>query len=235
MLILHCQNLLGSPPHPTGFLKTIGDMKKVVIADHHPVTRKGISTLLKESNEFSIVGRVSRGSELLKCMEKEKPEILILELDIPEINGFHALRSLRDEFPKTKIIIFSSHPEEIYALRSLKSGAVGYISKTSSNKVFMKALNKVAKGGIFLNEALTEAFNNRSISENSMVGRYKKLSAREVEVLNLLSGGKRNKEIAGLLEINEKTVSTYKTRLLKKLKVDNLADLINQARMFQFA
>ncbi len=210
-------------------------MKKVIIADHHPVTRKGISTLLKKTDEFLIAGKVSRGSELLKCMEKERPDILILELDMPEINGFHALRSLRDEFPKTKILIFSSHPEEIYALRSIKSGAVGYVPKTSPSKIFMKALDRVAKGGIFLNEEIARAFNSRSMGDNSMIGRYKKLSAREIEVLNLLSSGKRNKEIACLLEINEKTVSTYKTRLLKKLKVDNLAELINQARMFQFA
>ena len=210
-------------------------MKKIIIADHHPVTRKGISTLLNRTNEFVIVGKVSRGSELLKHMEKERPDILILELDMPEINGFHALRSLREEFPKTRIVIFSSHPEEIYALRSIKSGAVGYIPKTASKDLFIHAITRIAKGGIFLNDKLTEVLNNnRGNNENSVVGRYKKLSAREIEVLNLLSSGKRNKEIAALLEINEKTVSTYKTRLLKKLKVDNLAELINQARMFQF-
>lgn len=209
-------------------------MKKVVIAEHHPVTRKGISVLLNGTKEYKIVGKVSRGSELLKCLEKERPDILILELDIPEINGFHALRSIRDEFPKTRIAIFSSHPEEIYALRSIKSGAAGYISKTSSKEVFLQAIKRIALGGIFLNDELAAAFNTKSVNDNTIVGRYKKLSAREIEVLNLLSNGKRNKDIATLLEINEKTVSTYKTRLLKKLKVTSLAELINQARMFQF-
>ncbi len=90
-------------------------------------------------------------------------------------------------------------------------------------------------GGIFLNDELAAAFNSRSVNDNTIVGRYKKLSAREIEVLNLLSNGKRNKDIASLLEINEKTVSTYKTRLLKKLNVTSLAELINQARMFQFS
>jgi DNA-binding NarL/FixJ family response regulator len=210
-------------------------MKKVVIAENHPVTRKGISVLLNGTNEYKIVGKVSRGSELLKCLEKENPDILILELDIPEINGFHALRSIRDEFPKVKIAIFSSHPEEIYALRSIKSGAAGYIPKTSSKEVFLQAIKRVALGGVFLNDELAAAINSKSVNENTIVGRYKKLSAREIEVLNLLSNGKRNKDIATLLEINEKTVSTYKTRLLKKLKADSLAELINQARMFQFA
>ena len=210
-------------------------MKKVVIADHHPVTRKGASVLLDSTNEYNIVGKVSRGSELLKCLEKERPDILILELNIPEINGFHALRSIREEFPKTRIAIFSSHPEEIYALRSVKSGAAGYIPKTISSELFLHAIKRIAMGGIFLNDEFAAAFNSRSVNDNTLVGRYKKLSAREIEVLNLLSNGKRNKDIASLLEINEKTVSTYKTRLLRKLNVTSLAELINQARMFQFS
>ncbi len=209
-------------------------MKKVVIADHHPVTRMGAEVLLDSTNEYSIVGKVSRGSELLRCLENEKPDILILELDIPEINGFHALRSIREEFPKTRIAIFSSHPEEIYALRSIKSGAAGYIPKTSSQETFLQAIKRIAMGGVFLNDELAAAYNSNSVNDNTIVGRYKKLSAREIEVLNLLSNGKRNKDIATLLEINEKTVSTYKTRLLKKLNVTSLAELINQARMFQF-
>ncbi len=209
-------------------------MKKVVIADHHPITRKGITVLLNSTTDYTIVGKVARGSELLRCLEKERPDILILELDIPEINGFHALRSIREEFPKTRIAIFSSHPEEIYALRSIKSGAAGYIPKTSSKEVFLQAIKRIAMGGVFLNEEIAAALNNKAVNDNTIVGRYKKLSAREIEVLNLLSNGKRNKDIATLLEINEKTVSTYKTRLLKKLNVTSLADLINQARMFQF-
>ena len=112
--------------------------------------------------------------------------------------------------------------------------AAGYVPKTASTKVFLKALKQIAKGGIFLNEDLTSTFTSRNVGETSAISRYKKLSSREIEVLNLLSSGKRNKDIANALNINEKTVSTYKTRLLKKLKVDNLADLIHQSRMFQF-
>ena len=93
----------------------------------------------------------------------------------------------------------------------------------------------MSRGGIFLNEELNETFTQRNVGESSAINRYKKLSSREIEVLNLLSNGKRNKDIAHALDINEKTVSTYKTRLLKKLKVDNIADLINQARMFRMS
>lgn len=209
-------------------------MKKIVIADHHPMTRDGVSVLLESTNEYSVVGNVSRGSELSQCIERVRPDILILELNIPEINGFRTLRSLHEEFPKIRIAVFSSHPEEIYALRSIKSGASGYIPKTSSSETFLNAIRRIAVGGIYLNDELAAAFNNCSLNDNTVIGRYKKLSAREIEVLNLLSNGKRNKDIASLLEINEKTVSTYKTRLLKKLNLTNLAELINQARMFQY-
>lgn len=209
-------------------------MKRIVIADHHPVIRKGISCMLKKSKDFSIVGKANNGDELFKCLKEQKPDILIMEIDMPQLHGINVLRSIKADFPETRVMIFSMHPEEIYALRSIKSGAAGYVPKTASTKVFLKALKQIAKGGIFLNEDLTSTFTNRNVGESSAISRYKKLSSREIEVLNLLSSGKRNKDIANALNINEKTVSTYKTRLLKKLKVDNLADLINQSRMFQF-
>lgn len=210
-------------------------MKKVIIADHHPVSATGVEVLLKSTNKYLIVGKVDRVSELLACLEKERPDILILEINIPDIKGFRTLKNIHEEFPKTRIAIFSSHPEEIYALRSVKSGAAGYIPKTASKDVFLQAIKRIASGGVYLNEKLAVALNNNSINDNSLVGKYKKLSAREIEVLNLLSSGKRNKDISALLEINEKTVSTYKTRLLKKLNVTSLAELLNQARMFQFS
>ncbi len=209
-------------------------MKKIIIADHHPVTRKGIACMLKKNDNFTIVGKASNGEELYESLQNNTPDILIMEIDMPNISGINALRNIKIEFPQVRVLIFSCHPEEIYALRSIKSGAAGYVPKTAGTKVFMNALKKIAKGGIFLNEELTATFTSRNVGETSAISRYKKLSSREIEVLNLLSSGKRNKDIANALDINEKTVSTYKTRLLKKLKVDNLADLIHQSRMFQF-
>jgi len=199
-------------------------MKKIVIADHHPVTRKGISCLLKKDTNFSVVGKANNGNELFNKLESQNPDILIMEIDMPQINGINALRGIKAKFPNLRVLIFSTHPEEIYAMRSIKSGAAGYVPKTASSKILIKALNQIRKGGIFLNEELTSTFTIRNVGETSAISRYKKLSSREIEVLNLLSSGKRNKDIATALNINEKTVSTYKTRLLKKLKVDNLAD-----------
>ncbi len=209
-------------------------MKTLLLADNHPVIRKGITCMLKKKNDYTIVGKATNAEELYQQLEEIKPDILIMEIDMPQINGINSLRTIKQNYPNTRVLIYSTHPEEIYALRSIKTGAAGYVPKTASTKTFLKALKKVAKGGISLNAELTSTFTSRNVGESSAISRYKKLSSREIEVLNLLSSGKRNKDIANALDINEKTVSTYKTRLLKKLKVDNLADLIHQSRMFQF-
>ena len=135
-------------------------MKRIVIADHHPVIRKGISCMLKKSKDFSIVGKANNGDELFKSLKEQKPDILVMEIDMPQLHGINVLRSIKAEYPETRVMIFSMHPEEIYALRSIKSGAAGYVPKTASTKVFLKALKQIARGGIFLNEDLTSTFTN---------------------------------------------------------------------------
>ncbi|UZH56109.1 response regulator transcription factor [Salinimicrobium tongyeongense] len=208
-------------------------MTKILIADHHPITRMGISSLLEKEGVYEVVGKVTNGKDLFKALKTKNPDVLILEIDLPEINGITALRTIKSENPGTKILILSCHPEEMYALNSIKAGASAYLSKTASTEVLTEAVHQVARGGIYLNKEISEKINTGTTRTNNLVSRYKKLSTREIEVLNLLSTGKRNKDIAEALDINEKTVSTYKTRLLKKLRVDNLADLINQARLLQ--
>ena len=193
----------------------------------------GISSLLEKEGVYEVVGKVTNGRDLFKVLKSKTPDVLILEIDLPEINGITALRTIKSENPGTKILILSCHPEEMYALNSIKAGASAYLSKTASTDVLCEAVHQVARGGIYLNKEISEKINSGTTRSNNIVSRYKKLSTREIEVLNLLSTGKRNKDIAEALDINEKTVSTYKTRLLKKLRVDNLADLINQARLLQ--
>ncbi len=207
--------------------------KRILVADHHPVIRKGISCMLRKTDQFEIVGKAQNMDELNHALEACNPDILIMELELPQLNGVSTLRYIKNEYPKIRILIFSHLAEEIYALRCIKTGAAGYLPKSASSKAFLKALKRLANGGIYLNDELNVSFSPRSVGESSAINRYKKLSTREIEVLNMLSSGKRNKDIAEALDINEKTVSTYKTRLLTKLKVDNIADLINQARLFR--
>lgn len=208
-------------------------MNTILIADHHPITRMGISTLLERDGLYEVVGKVTNGKDLFKSLGNSIPDVLIMEIDLPEIHGITALRKIKSEYPGTKILILSCHPEEMYALNAIKAGAAAYLSKTASTEILKEAIHQVARGGIYLNKEISDKLNTGVPRSNTLISRYKKLSTREVEVLNLLSTGKRNKDIAEALGINEKTVSTYKTRLLKKLKVNNLADLIHQSRMLQ--
>lgn len=208
-------------------------MYRVLIADHHPIIFEGVKCVLQNNPALQVTGRVSSGTQLFNQLEKDEPDVLIIELDLPQINGINAIRRIKQEFPAVKTLIFSSHPEEMYALSAIKAGAAGYISKHTDNETLEKAIYQVARGGIYLNRKITEKLNSGISRGKSLITKFKKLSTRESEVLNLLSSGKRNKDIAEALDINEKTVSTYKTRLLKKLKVDNVADLITQSRLLQ--
>ncbi|MDT0642380.1 response regulator transcription factor [Zunongwangia sp. F363] len=208
-------------------------MYKVLVADHHPVISRGIGCILKNNPALEIIGNITSGDELFKFLQNGVPDVLIIELDLPQINGINALRKIKQEYPGTRMLIFSTHPEEMYALSTIKAGAAGYISKTTDPETLEKAIYQVARGGIYLNKKITERLNSGISQGKGLVAKFKRLSTRETEVLNLLSSGKRNKDIAEALDINEKTVSTYKTRLLKKLKVDNVADLITQSRLLQ--
>lgn len=208
-------------------------MSTILIADHHPITQEGITSLLIDQHELNVIGNVTNGNDLFKSLKIHSPEVLVIEIDLPEINGITALRTIKTEFPRIKILVFSCHPEEMYALSAIKAGASGYLSKTASTEKLFSAILQVTRGGIYLNKNITDRINSGSSNGNGLIAKFKRLSTRETEVLNLLSNGKRNKDIAEALDINEKTVSTYKTRLLKKLKVDNLADLINQSRLLQ--
>ncbi|MEP0264531.1 response regulator transcription factor [Dokdonia sp.] len=208
-------------------------MDKVLIADHHPITRKGITSILNTEGNYEVTHSISDGNDLLKILTKTEVDILILEIDIPNLNSITAIKAIKREFPHVKILVLSCHPEEMYALSAIKYGAAGYVSKTASLQRVLDAINQIQRGGIYLNEALSKRLISDGNTTQGLAYKYMKLSSREIEVLNLLSNGKRNKEIAANLNINEKTVSTYKMRLLKKLEAQNVAELIKHARLLQ--
>ena len=205
-------------------------MIKLLIADNHPITRKGLEVLLAAASNIKIVASVDNGEAILEYIKKHSVDIILTEADLPKLNGLTVLRHLKHEYPNIKTIILSGQPEEVYAINALKAGAYGYIHKSVNVLTISEAIQKVADGGIYLSNDLTQqlAFGNRVNKGGTF---YKKLSTRESEVLKLLTIGKKNKEISKELDINEKTVSTYKARLMRKLKVTNLIDLVSQAKL----
>jgi len=207
-------------------------MIKLLIADNHPITRKGLEILFSATSNIKIVGSVDDGEAILDFVKKNPVDIILTETDFPKLNGLTVLRHLKNDFPDIKTIILSSQPEEVYAINAIKAGASGYISKSENVITINEAILKVNEGGIHLSNDLTQqlAFGTRVNKGGNF---YKKLSTREAEVLKLLTIGRKNKEISKELDINEKTVSTYKARLMRKLKVTNLVDLVNQAKLSQ--
>lgn len=204
-------------------------MKSVLIADHHPITHLGVSSLMQEEQEFKIVHAVTTGKDLYETLRKKTPDILILELDLPDLAGMNSIRKIKDLAKNTRILVFSRHPEEMYAVSAIKAGAAAYVSKGSPVRFLKEAILQVARGGIYINKAIDDSLKNQK--QYGLRPTHKKLSTREIEVFNLLSNGRKNKEIAEVLAINQKTVSTYKTRLLRKLQVQSLAELINHSRI----
>ena len=207
-------------------------MIKVLIADNHPIVRMGVKQVLSSASDFEVIDDVSTTSELFQKLEKVAPDVVMLEMDIPEINGIATLRKIKQEFPDIKVLIYSGQSEDVYALSTIRAGAFGYLSKTADLDYIISAVRKVAEGNMFITNELAQRL---AFDEGTQKPRrfFRKLSTREVEVLKLLASGKRNKDVALGLNLNEKTVSTYKARLMKKLNVDNLVDLLQQAKALE--
>ena len=204
-------------------------MIRVLVADHQPIVSYGIRMLFENSTDIKIINTASSAKQLLEYLKKSNTDIVLMSIDLTDINGITVLRTIKKEFRDVAVIVFSTHPEDIYAISAIKAGASGYLSKSVTTATIKRAVLKVYKGGIHVSKELAQTLTFEKNSQGTM-NLYKKLSTREVEVLKLISSGKRNNEIASQLDINEKTVSTYKLRLMKKLNVSNLVELIDHGR-----
>lgn len=208
------------------------NMINVLVADNHPIVRMGIRHVLDDASDIEVIDDVATTTELFEKLRQVTPDVLILEMDIPEINGIATLRKMKKDFPHVKVLIYSGQSEDVYALSTIRAGAFGYLSKTANLDYIITAVRKVADGSMFITNELAQRL---AFDEGTKKPRrfFRKLSTREVEVLKLLASGKRNKEVAEGLNLNEKTVSTYKARLMKKLNVDNMVDLLQQAKALE--
>ncbi|SFW43895.1 response regulator [Cellulophaga fucicola] len=204
-------------------------MKTVFIADSHPVVQVGITQMLSMETGFKVIGTAKSSSELFEKLENETPDVLMLEMDFPEINGIACLRKMKKNHPDVKVLMYSGQSEDVYAISSIRAGAQGYLSKNADLDYIVAALEKISDGKMFITNELAQrlAFDEGTQKPRRL---FRKLSTREIEVLKMLASGKRNKDVALGLGLNEKTISTYKARLMKKLNVDNMVDLLQQAK-----
>ena len=203
-------------------------MIRVLIADHQPIVSYGIRMLFESSNDVKLINSVSTKKQLIDYLKKGSIDVVLLSLDFSDSNGITILRNIKKEFNSIRVLIFSSQSENIYAVSGIRAGASGYLSKGATTSTIKRAILKVFKGGIYLSSAMARKLTFEKNQDKTNF--YNKLSTREIEVLNLICSGKKNKQIAIELEINPKTVSTYKSRLMKKLKVENMIALIDLVR-----
>lgn len=204
-------------------------MIRVFVADAHPIIFKGIKAVFRNSTEISIVAKGIHYTELVNFLRTKKVSVVLLELNLPGFDFIQMLEKLKERFPKVKFLVFSALEEELYAVSALKAGASGYLSKSNPLSHLREAILKISSGGVYITNELaaTIAFSETNQNPRAV---FDKLSPREAQVLRLISKGKRNKDIAATLDINEKTVSTYRSRLMKKMGVKSLVQLIEKTQ-----
>ena len=211
---------------------------RVVLADDHVFVRDGIKSLLENEANIEVVGEATDGLEALKSVEINQPDLLILDIRMPNLTGIEVVEKLRSQNNLVKIVMLSMHESEEYVLKSIKAGADGYLLKGSSKEEFLKALHTVSEGGKYfsgdissiligqLTQPTTFSETKQLISDEMMI------TKREKEILTLLLSGKGNKEIAEALDISKRTAEVHRFNLMKKLKVKNLIELSNKANEF---
>lgn len=207
-------------------------MIKILIADDHAVVRRGLKNIFADDGRMQVVGEAASGAELLALAREQIADVVILDILMPGRNGLETLKDLKREHPLLPVLILSIHPEDQYAVRALKAGAAGYITKESAPEVLVEAIIKVHRGGRYINpqvaELLAEYVETKTTGET-----HKSLSDREFEVFLLLAGGKTVGQIAVELNLSVKTVSTYRTRILEKMRMQTNADLTRYALDFK--
>lgn len=204
-------------------------MIRVCIADNQPVVYFGIKSYFSHHSKISITDHFDDFSSVLDDLKNKNTDVLVLDLELDGLNSINLVKSLIRDFPKTKVLIFSNLSEFVYMPNALKAGVSAYVHKTNTLATLESAILKVHDGQIIFSEDVRKKLDLIS-KQNKGERLYRKLSSREIEVLRYLSDGKKNNEIAKLLALNEKTISTYKLRLLNKLNVNNLVDLVNKAK-----
>ncbi len=203
-------------------------MTDILIADDHGIVRRGLKQILLDEFPEANIREVSNGSDLLREARAGNWTIIISDLSMPGRNGLETLKQLKEEFPKTPVLILSMHPEDQYAVRVLRAGASGYLTKESASDELVIAVRKILDGRRYISPALAEIL-AENLEPDSRKALYETLSDREFDVLKLIASGKTVSEIADLLSLSVTTVSTYRARILFKTNMKTNAELTRYA------
>jgi len=202
-------------------------MIRILVADDHPVVRRGLKQILAEDPELAVPAEAQDGHEVLALVRAHPWDVVLLDLTLPDRSGLEVLKEVKRERPKLPVLVLSIHPEEQFALRVLKAGAAGYLTKGSAPQELVAAVRKVAGGGRYISAGVAEQL---AIGlERSDRPPHEALSDREDEILRLIASGKTVTQIAAHLALSVKTVSTYRARILEKMHMSSNAELIHYA------
>lgn len=210
------------------------DNIKVVLADDHLVVRKGIKNLLEEEKDIQVIGEVSNGREAVAAVGDLKPDILIIDIRMPLMNGLEATQLLYDHSTATRILILSMHDDEDYILQSIEAGASGYLLKDTSKEEFIKAVKAIHQGGKYFSGDVSNVLVNRYLNVKNkkdapvMEGKSYDITKREKQILGLIAEGIGNREIAEQLGKSIRTIETHRFNIMKKLKVNNVVELLKK-------
>lgn len=204
-------------------------MIKICIADSLPVVIQGLHSFFQGNTRMEVVASAKNLESLLNVLNGKRCDILLLDVELEGLSSIRDIKSLLKDFPETKIVLFTTVSEQMYAPTAIKAGVSAYVSKRSDLKELEATIAKVIEGKVIFSDAVKKSIDLLSKGKKSE-RLFKKLSTREIEVLRYLNDGKKNKEVAQILGLDEKTISTYKLRLLAKLNVTNLVDLLKKAK-----
>jgi DNA-binding NarL/FixJ family response regulator len=201
---------------------------KVFIADDHKILRESLRILLSQQENIEVIGEAAGGLEAFEKIQTLRPEIAVLDISLPQLNGLDLAARLAQEQPETKIVILTMHKSEEFVKRALSVGVKGYVLKDNALEDLIACIQAVHEGKAFLSQSVTQLVVDEFVKnlKDKDSGQQETISAREREVLQLLAEGKSNKEISGALSLSVKTVETHRANIMRKLGLRNIADLV---------
>ncbi len=203
-------------------------MIRVVIADDHTLVREGLKQLLRAAGGIDVIGEARDGHDVLKAIRESDFDVLLLDMSMPGKSGMELIKQVKSEKPRLRILVLSMHQEHQYAVRAIKSGASGYLTKDSASTQLVSAIEKVAGGGAFISAEVAEQLALGAMPQSEGLP-HTALSDREYQVFRMLVSGQAVTAIAAVLNLSVKTVSTHKARLMEKMGIDNQAELVRYA------